>query len=200
MIQSLNNIDQSLFFLVNLRWSNCLFDWLMPLVTNEHNWIIPILLFIVYLGGFSGKRGKIALVILIVAVGLSDYIAASYLKPYFGRIRPSHTLTDSINLLVSKGGKWSMPSNHATNMFSLAVIVGYFYSQWKWIVFSLATLIAFSRVYVGVHYPGDVIAGAILGYSLAWAVLSLWVILKMRELKRGQTWVWYEKEPPGFYI
>lgn len=200
MIQSLNHIDQACLFWINKTLSNPILDWVMPIMTNEKNWIILILIFLIYLGIFSGKRGKITLVLLVIALGLSDYIAASILKPYIGRIRPSHTLTDAINLLVPKGGKWSMPSNHATNMFALAVVVGYFYSKWKWIVFSLATVIAFSRVYVGVHYPGDVIAGALLGYCLAWVVLSLWVIIKMRELKRGQTWVWYEEDPPGIYF
>ena len=63
-------------------------------------------------------------------------------------------------------------------------------------LFSLAVVIAFSRVYVGVHYPADVLVGGLFGYIMAWLVLTLWVILKMRELKRGQTWVWYEDEHP----
>ena len=63
-------------------------------------------------------------------------------------------------------------------------------------LFSLAVVIAFSRVYVGVHYPADVLVGGLFGYIMAWLVLTLWVILKMRELKRGQTRVWYEDEYP----
>jgi undecaprenyl-diphosphatase len=59
-------------------------------------------------------------------------------------------------------------------------------------LYSLAVIIAFSRVYVGVHYPADVLLGGLIGYGMAWVILTLWVILKMRELKRGQTWVWYE--------
>ena len=63
-------------------------------------------------------------------------------------------------------------------------------------LFSLAVFIAFSRVYVGVYYPADVLVGGLFGYIMAWLVLTLWVILKMRELKRGQTRVWYEDEYP----
>jgi undecaprenyl-diphosphatase len=103
-------------------------------------------------------------------------------------------MLDSIHLLVNKGGKWSFPSNHAANSFVLATILSYFFSQWKYPLFILASLIGFSRIYVGVHYPGDVVFGALLGYCIAWILLSIWVILKMRELKRGRTWVWYTSD------
>jgi undecaprenyl-diphosphatase len=63
-------------------------------------------------------------------------------------------------------------------------------------LYTLAITISFSRVYVGVHYPGDVIIGGLFGYGTAWMLLTFWVILKMRELKRGKTWVWYEKDLP----
>ena len=110
---------------------------------------------------------------------------AQVLKPYFERLRPSHVNLEGLNLLVSKGGKWSMPSNHAANIFSFAVILSYFYNSFKYLIFGLAFTIAFSRMYVGVHYLGDIIVGASVGYCLSWFVLTLWVILKMRELKRG---------------
>ncbi|GIS54101.1 hypothetical protein Ct9H90mP29_11430 [bacterium] len=110
----------------------------------------------------------------------------------------SHYGLEGLHLLVSKGGKWSMPSNHAANIFTFAVILSYFYERYKTPLFLLAYLIAFSRVYVGVHYPGDVLVGSIFGYALGWIILTLWVILKMRELKRRQSWVWYESTPPIF--
>ena len=61
---------------------------------------------------------------------------------------------------------------------------------------SFAILIALSRVYVGVHYPGDVIAGSVFGYSVGWLVITFCVIIKMRELKRGRMWVWYANDTP----
>ncbi|MBT7518808.1 MAG: phosphatase PAP2 family protein [Candidatus Marinimicrobia bacterium] len=85
-----------------------------------------------------------------------------------------------------------MPSNHAANISAIAVVLSYFYDKMKIPLYSLAVIIAFSRVYVGVHYPADVLLGGFIGYGMAWSILTLWVILKMRELKRGQTWVWYE--------
>ena len=175
-----------------------IFDQLMPFITDSDNWIIPIILLIIGLGFGGGKRGKIALALLIISLSFNDYICAQILKPLFGRIRPSHIFLDGLNLLVSKGGKWSMPSNHASNIFTLTVILSYFYSRVKLPLYSLAVLIAVSRVYVGVHYPGDVIVGSVFGYSVGWLVITFWVIIKMRELKRRKTWVWYESDPPIF--
>ena len=129
---------------------------------------------------------------MILALALTDSICAQILKPLFERVRPSHLSMDGLNLLVPKGGKWSMPSNHAANITAIAVVLSYFYDKMKIPLYSLAVIIAFSRVYVGVHYPADVLVGGFIGYGMAWLILTLWVILKMRELKRGQTWVWYE--------
>ena len=192
MLKEVIGIDKNLMIWINNSLSNQVFDLLMPIVTNENLWILPILILIGYLGYFSGKRGKITIGILLIIIISCDAVCAQILKPWIGRIRPSHEIVDQINLLVGKGGKWSFPSNHAANSFAAAVVLSYFYERFKIVSYSLAFLIAFSRVYVGVHYPGDILAGGIVGYSLAWIMLSLWVIIKMRELKQGRFWVWYD--------
>ena len=197
MLKILDSIDRSILVWIHENHIPIL-NQVMPFITDADNWVLPILLLILYLGFFQGKRGKIALCLLIISLSLNDSICAQLLKPFFERVRPSHISIEGLNLLVSKGGKWSMPSNHASNMFSLAVILSYFYDRFKIPLFLLAIMIAISRVYVGVHYPGDVIVGALVGYSISWIVITLWVILKMRELKRRQTWVWYESDPPVF--
>ena len=192
MVHLLKELDIKIFFLINQTFSNPVFDSIMPLITNKNNWILIIIILLFYLAIYNGKRGQIAFVILILAVGFTDSFSSFILKPYFERIRPSHETYEHINLLIARGGKWSMPSNHAANISAIAVILSYFYDKWKIPLYSLAFIIAFSRVYVGVHYPADVLVGGLIGYGMAWLILTLWVILKMRELKRGQTWVWYE--------
>ena len=196
MFYFIESLNIKILFWINQSLSNPVFDFIMPILTNENYWVIPLIWLIVFLVFFHGKRGRIAIVILIVAVAVTDSVSAFILKPYFGRIRPSYDLVEYVNLLVAKGGKWSMPSNHAANIFALAVVLSFFYDKMKVPLFSLAVVIAFSRVYVGVHYPADVLVGGLFGYIIAWLVLTLWVILKMRELKRGRTWVWYEDEHP----
>ncbi|MDP6276384.1 MAG: phosphatase PAP2 family protein [Candidatus Marinimicrobia bacterium] len=192
MISWLDAIDKSLFHFFNNTLSNTLFDILMPIITNQGYWAVPILILLLYLFVKGGKRGQVTACLLIITVVATDAIAAQIIKPWIGRLRPSHVMTDSINLLVPKGGKFSFVSNHAANIFSAATVLTYFYSKWKNVLYTLAALVAFSRVYVGVHYPGDIFFGGLFGYGMAWVFISLWVILKMREIKRGQTWVLYE--------
>ena len=105
-------------------------------------------------------------------------------------------ILEYINLLVPKGGKWSMPSNHASNMFALATIISYFYSNQKHIIYFLAIIISFSRVYVGVHYPLDVITGSLIGYTISWIIITFWVKIKLYELKKNRNWVWFEINDP----
>lgn len=188
MLDLINTIDNNFLFWVHLNLPNVVFDISMPFITDEKNWRFPIALLIFTLGFKSGKKGKLCLVILIISLGLTDAISAHILKPFFERIRPSHLNLDGINLLVSKGGKWSMPSNHAANIFSLATVLSYFYTSSKPPLYLLAIIIAFSRVYVGVHFPGDVIVGGLIGYFIALTVLTFWGKLKLRELKKGRTW------------
>ena len=122
--------DMNLMIWIHQNLSNTIFDKLMPFITNKNNWIVPIASLIIILCFFSGKKGKFALFILIISLSLTDAICAQILKPFFERLRPSHLHLEQLNLLVSKGGKWSMPSNHAANMFSLAVILSHFYSKY----------------------------------------------------------------------
>ena len=196
MINTIVEIDKNLMVFLNKTLSNPIFDILMPIITNQKFLTIIGIILIIYLGFYAGKRGKITLIVLIFAAGISDAVCAQIIKPWVGRIRPSHEFIEYINLLVSKGGKWSFPSNHAANSFAFATVLSYFYDKNKTMIFSIASVIAFSRVYVGVHYPLDIIFGSLLGYTVSWIILSVWVIIKMRELKRGRMWVWYASSKP----
>ena len=196
MINKIIDIDKSLMIFLNKNISNPVFDLIMPVITSKDFLTVIGVILIFYLLFFDGKRGKIAFFVLLFSAGMSDAICAQIIKPWIGRVRPSHEFIEYINLLVSKGGKWSFPSNHAANSFAFATVLSYFYERKKIILFLSATVIAYSRVYVGVHYPLDIIFGALTGYILSWSVLSVWVIVKMRELKRGRIWVWYANDTP----
>ena len=85
-----------------------------------------------------------------------------------------------------------MPSNHAANMFSLAIVLSHFYKKYKPLLFLLAIIISFSRVYVGVHFPGDVIVGGFIGFFISSLFLILWGKVKLHEIKKGRSWVLIE--------
>ena len=192
MLDFLQSVDMNLIIWIHQYSSNNLFDILMPFITNKNNWTLPIIGLIFILGFFSGQRGKLALTILIISLSFTDAICAQILKPFFERIRPSHLNIENINLLISKGGKWSMPSNHAANMFSLAIVLSYFYKKYKPLLLLLAILISFSRVYVGVHFLGDVIVGGCIGFFISSSLLILWGKIKLHEIKKGRNWVLIE--------
>ena len=190
-MKTLEYIDQSLFFFINQTCSTKILNFFMPFITNQKNWVLPIIFLVFILMTKAGKRGRITLGVLIICISLTDFISAQLIKPWIGRIRPSHEILDQINLLVYKGGKWSFPSNHAANTMALTVVIGYFYERYKPVLILFTILMGISRVYVGVHYPFDIIGGFFVGYIFAWGTITLWVMLKMRELKRGRNWVSY---------
>ena len=192
MLDFFQSVDMNLIKWIHQYFSNTLFDIFMPIITNKKNWTLPIIVLIFLLGFFSGPKGKIALTLLIISLSFTDAICAQILKPFFERIRPSHLNLEEVNLLTYKGGKWSMPSNHAANMFSLAIVLSYFYKKYKPLLFLLAILISFSRVYVGVHFPGDVIVGGFIGVFISSIFLILWGKIKLNEIKKGRNWVLIE--------
>lgn len=168
-MEILFNIDKSLLYFLNTTLANGLFDRLMPFITEQKHWNLVYLLLLVILVWKGGWKGRAAALALIIGVGLSDYINSHILKELFSRLRPCHTLTD-IRILVDCGPGKSFPSSHAVNNFTMAMIGAGFYREYRWILFSTAALVAYSRVYVGVHYPFDIIGGAVIGLILGYLV------------------------------
>ena len=145
MIDKIIELDKALMIFLNKNISNSLFDVIMPIITSKDSLTIIGLILIFYLVLFCGKRGRIAILVLIFAAGASDAICAQIIKPWIGRIRPSHEFIEFINLLVSKGGEWSFPSNHAANSFAFATVLSYFFDHKKRVLFTTASIYAFSR-------------------------------------------------------
>ncbi len=191
LLEWLDQIDRSILYIINDTLANPIFDLFFTTITNEHLWAIPVLIGLLALIVRGGRRGQIAAVLVLITASATDATVAQIIKPAIARLRPSHALGDTINLLVPKGGRYGFVSAHAANIFAGTTVLSYFYTQWKKPLLFLAFSVALSRVYVGVHYPGDVLFGGLFGYGMAWLVITLWVLLKMRELKRGRTWVRY---------
>ena len=178
----LKNIDESFFSFINQTISNRFFDLLFPFITNENNWIIPLFIFYSFTFKHNWKRAMIVFIITLITIIITDSIAAQIIKPLVGRIRPSHELADTIRLLVGKGGKYTFPSNHAANTMAFAFMTSFFYPKTKKVLIGIVLLVSFSRVYVGVHYPFDVIGGCVFGCFVSGIILHAFSYLKIYSL------------------
>lgn len=166
----MENLDHQLFYIINTLGSNSWFDIFFPAITDLHKshyfalFVVPF-----FLGFFIwkyGKRGIIIFIGLIFCLGLSDFIGAQ-IKNTVQRSRPGDTA--GVKAIVrSPYGGYSFVSNHATNLFAMATYSSFFVPVLAWPTFIVAGLIAYSRVYNGVHYPSDVFGGALLGAFIAY--------------------------------
>ncbi len=156
------SIDLTVFYFINHSLSAGFADKFFSLITNVNNWYITyiILLGISYFKG--GTKGKIAAVGVILLIVITDQTGGHLIKEFIHRIRPCNALNDAITPLGCTGS-YSFPSNHAFNNFAAAVFYYRLFPKLKWVLFSTASLIALSRVYLGLHYPSDILGGALLG-------------------------------------
>ncbi|MGB7511959.1 MAG: phosphatase PAP2 family protein [Pelodictyon phaeoclathratiforme] len=192
----LEQADVWLFRLLNRELVHPAADDLMVFLTNGRlSWHIFVLaaLFIVTR---KGKNAFLVLLLALLAVGLSDFVASGIFKPLVQRIRPCFAL-DHVRLLISQPRSYSFASSHAANSAAVAVITWICFHRGAvveklfigtMILYALA--ISFSRVYVGVHYPGDVLAGMVIGIFSALLVYLLfsWLlknIIQPRLMRKG---------------
>ncbi len=171
-MEFIQNIDLWLFYLINVKLANPVTNWFMPFVTNLNNWLPVYAVFAILLLWKGGKKGRLAVVTIIITIIISDQLSSSILKELIGRIRPCHVLSD-LNILVPCGAGKSFPSSHAVNNFAVAGILTYYYTKYKWYFYSIASIVAISRVFVGVHYPFDVIGGACIGFMISFVIIKI---------------------------
>jgi undecaprenyl-diphosphatase len=166
LIGAANNADVVIFYFINVKLQNPFFNILMPLITN-----IGLYLFwfgiCAVLALFGGEKGRNVALTLLIAILIGHFLSDA-LKYIFYRPRPFMVLT-GVHQLATLNSP-SFPSSHATEVFIGCVIIGRKYG-YLWLFILLAVLVSVSRVYIGVHYPGDVIAGALLGVGISILVL-----------------------------
>ncbi|HED38313.1 MAG TPA: phosphatase PAP2 family protein [Ignavibacteria bacterium] len=167
MVHFLYSIDLSVFYFFNHTLSSGVLNRFFTTITNVNNWYIVYIL-LLYISFFKGgRRGKIAAIGVILLITFSDQFGANVLKEWVQRIRPCNALSNVITPLGCNG-TYSFPSNHALNNFAAAMFYYRLFPKLKWALFITATLIAISRVYIGVHYPSDILGGAIIGAAIGY--------------------------------
>ncbi len=185
MIDWLLHTDEVLFRWINIGLANPVFDFILPYFRNKYFWI-PFYVILIFVAFIKDRKVWILLILAALVILLTDTLSAQVVKPLFGRLRPCNEpgFKDSVRLLVDCGSGFSFISSHASNHFGLAILFIQYFRKWfpfKWLTFGFviwAFTIAFSQIYVGVHYPFDVICGALLGMGLAYLVwLSYSIII-----------------------
>lgn len=181
MLEEIIRLDHQLFEAINTGLSNAVFDWLMPIMRNKYTWI-PLYIAIIFFAIKTYKTKGLYLVLFLVAtVGIADFGSASIVKPIFKRDRPCNELAFQTHVIarVPCGSGKSFPSTHASDHFSIAIFLSMlFYKKWKYftgIAVFWAGLICFSQVYVGVHFPVDVVTGAIFGSLIGFLGAKLYL-------------------------
>lgn len=172
MLEFLYHIDRAAFLFINQTLSNPVTDFLMPIVTSD--WVLRALygLSIILILMLGNRRLRWMALFSILVLALTDSISAQLLKPIFERLRPCHAI-DTVHLLVGCGGGHSMPSAHAASAFGQAIFFGLLVGRLRWYLIGFAAMIALSRVFVGVHYPADIIVGSMLGGMIGYGTARL---------------------------
>lgn len=127
----------------------------------------------------GGRRGRVAAILILPLIILCDQFSNNVIKPYFERIRPCNTLS-GVHLLVGCTQAYSFPSIHAVNNFAAAVLFSSFYPKVKYFLFAGAFIVSVSRIFVGVHYPFDVIGGAVIGILFSLLIIYFWRLLNSK--------------------
>ena len=177
-LNKLKSLDNSILLFINSRHSQ-FWDGFMMDISNRFIWI-PLYLFLAFLIYREfGKKSWIIILFAIIAVALSDQLASHLVKNIFMRYRPSHNLILSPQLHFVddyKGGLYGFASSHASNTFSLTVFIMLLMPKnYKLIagLFCWVVIVCYSRMYLGVHYPSDIIGGALIGILSAWISFRL---------------------------
>ena len=190
----MNAWDLSLLHQINTAWSHPVLDWLMPALSAIEAWLPLIIVVVLITAWRGGKRARVMLLCLGIAVGLGDAIISNTLKKTIGRVRPRDAL-ESVTVrdlglaspafmrlfepVVVKPGEpngqthgKSFPSSHTVNMFAVATVIACFYRWIGLVMYLLAAAVAYSRIYNGAHWPSDIPPSMALGVLVGLGVVA----------------------------
>ena len=184
----LEHLDQQLFLFLN-SLNSPFWDKIMYAVSGKVIWAPLYAALLIWIGINYKKKFWIILLFIALAVTLADQVSVQLFKNIFQRLRPCHepSLEGLIHLVNGKcGGLYGFVSSHASNSFNVALLSLMFIKK-RWYSVSIilwATVIGYSRIYLGVHYPGDVICGSLLGALIGWGVYKMYELIDNKVLSK----------------
>ena len=183
-----------------LLWINShhtpFWDTVMYVVSGKWVWIpfYMTLLYAIYLS--YGFRTMILMGLMTaVAITAADQLCGSLIRPYFERMRPTNPdnpISDMVHIVENyRGGRYGFPSCHAANTFALTSLTSLLFKRWQFTLFIMlwAIVICYSRLYLGVHYPGDIFVGMYIGFvcgaaGYTLAGILLWIFIHFKPMER----------------
>jgi len=170
-METLNRLDTNAFLTLN-GWHTAWLDGVMYWVSDREFWFPAYALLLIWLGWKFQWRALGVVLALALTIALSDQVTSSVMKPLFLRLRPCHepAIDQWVHVVWECGGSYGFASSHAANSFSFAVLLYLLLHRHRTFtrfLFVWAALVSYSRIYVGAHYPLDVLAGAAVGTAMA---------------------------------
>ena len=192
MMDQIKEWDRELLVLLNSYHA----DWLDPImyiITQTWFWI-PFYIFLLYLIIRNYKKDSwLIIVVLVVLLIMADQITSTFMKPYFGRFRPSQepSLHDILHIVNDyRGGLYGFASGHAANTFAAATFSWLLFRKkyaWTSLFFLWAAIMTYTRIYLGLHYPGDILVGGFIGALLGWLCFVFFSWVEPRIKRRAQS-------------
>jgi undecaprenyl-diphosphatase len=191
---ALEQADAGLFLLLNHALVHPALDDLMLFVTNAKLSFHIFILATVFILVRKGKDALFVIPLVFLAVGIADFTASGIMKPLFHRVRPCFAL-EGVRLLVNQSRSWSFASSHAANSAAIACLIWIFFWKGEAVdkafaatMILYAAMVAFSRIYIGVHYPGDILGGIVIGLASAALVYTsgAWIVKNVAHRKALQ--------------
>lgn len=177
---SLKEFDTYLFLAINRSFSHGFLDRFFLVATEPVYYVIPALLVFAYFLKNNWKRTMVVVTLAAITLAITDTLCDEALKPFFSRLRPCHPRLGVAGAICLDGFKssYSFPSAHAMNIFAQATLFAFLYPAKSVYFFIFAFIIGLSRIYIGVHFPFDVVGGAIVGSVIAMGVYGGYTLMQ----------------------